>query len=98
MLSAELLRCQSKCYIISNFKTSLFQQDLSLTRGHIHDKVYVRVHVSPSQKGMDIMEYFVEQQNSIPMIKHPMIQAYKNSNASRCGCCMPGLLDRKKTY
>jgi aerobic-type carbon monoxide dehydrogenase small subunit (CoxS/CutS family) len=41
---------------------------------------------------MDIMEYFIEQHSSIPMVKHPIIQAYINSNASRCGYCTPGFV------
>jgi aerobic-type carbon monoxide dehydrogenase small subunit (CoxS/CutS family) len=50
---------------------------------------------------MDIMECFIEQQNPIPIVKHPIIQAYLDNNASPCGYCTPiflcmakALLDR----
>jgi aerobic-type carbon monoxide dehydrogenase small subunit (CoxS/CutS family) len=41
---------------------------------------------------MDFMEYFIEQQSSIPMLKHPVIRAYINNNASRCGYCSQGFI------
>jgi aerobic-type carbon monoxide dehydrogenase small subunit (CoxS/CutS family) len=90
MLSAKLLDCQNKCYIIGNFNNSIVFNRIFLSQ---EDIFMIRcMYGSPSQNGMDIMEYFVEQQNPIPIVKHLIIQAYLDNNASRCGYCAPGFV------